>query len=103
MSRKFGTRASGAPFDTAVIQAVWEKAVIVPGIDPAKIRRDACGAWIERHQYEITVGNGTGWEIDHIRPVAQGGTEDLGNLQALQWENNRRKGDQYPDWECARA
>ena len=38
----------------------------------------------------------TGWEIDHIKPVARGGSDDLSNLQPLYWETNRNKGDQYP-------
>ena len=37
-----------------------------------------------------------GWEVDHIKPVARGGTDSMENLQPLQWENNRKKGDNYP-------
>jgi 5-methylcytosine-specific restriction endonuclease McrA len=38
-----------------------------------------------------------GWEIDHIKPVAKRGGDEITNLQPLQWENNRRKGDDYPN------
>ena len=31
-----------------------------------------------------------GWEIDHINP---NGGDGIGNLQPLQWQNNRAKGD----------
>jgi len=41
-----------------------------------------------------------GWEIDHIMPTSLGGTDDVGNLQPLHWENNRKKGDSYP-WYCS--
>jgi hypothetical protein len=37
-----------------------------------------------------------GWEIDHIQPVAKGGSDDLSNLQPLNWKNNASKGDTYP-------
>ena len=39
-------------------------------------------------------------EIDHIKPVSQDGGDELSNLQPLQWENNRHKGDDWPDWSC---
>jgi len=37
-----------------------------------------------------------GWEIDHIEPLSKGGVDIIDNLQPLQWENNRKKGDDYP-------
>lgn len=40
-----------------------------------------------------------GWEIDHIKPVARGGGDELSNLQPLNWKNNAAKSDTYP-WSC---
>jgi 5-methylcytosine-specific restriction endonuclease McrA len=37
-----------------------------------------------------------GWQIDHKHPIDDGGSDSLANLQPLQSEENREKGDQYP-------
>ncbi|HEX2961344.1 MAG TPA: HNH endonuclease [Ignavibacteriales bacterium] len=95
MMRLYNTDSKGTAFRPDVIDAVWKKARIVPGADPEQIRKDSCGAWIERKNYGVTVHKGTGWEIDHILPVVRGGTDKLNNLQALQWENNRQKADSF--------
>ena len=72
------------------IQEVWEKGQIVENIDAMKWRRkDACGAWINRNLYGDH-DSLYGWEIDHIDPD---GSDDINNLQPLQWENNVVKSD----------
>jgi len=86
-------------FDSNLIEAVWKKGVIVPGNDPSIFRKDSCGAWIKRSDYG-DVNSIYGWEIDHIRPRIKGGVTSLGNLQPLQWENNRYKSDDWPNWFC---
>jgi hypothetical protein len=96
MSRCPNTDARGKPFSEAAIEAVWKKGT--PESFYTTFRTDACGASMQRTQYGKT--EQWGWEIDHIKPVAEGGTDDLANLKPLQWENNRHKGDSYPDWEC---
>jgi hypothetical protein len=97
--RQSNTDRSGRSFSEATVNAVWNKGQIVSGYDPNVWRKDACGVWIKRSEYgQITQ---YGWEIDHIRPVALGGGDEPINLQPLQWENNRHKGDNWPQWSCA--
>lgn len=96
MSRLPNTRVGGSPFTDETIVAVWDKAKKDP--EYLLFRRDRCGALIQREKFGKF--ERWGWEIDHIQPVANGGTDRLINLQPLQWENNRHKGDDFPDWEC---
>jgi len=95
MGRNFNTTTAGGSFDAKTIEAVWNKATTVAG---STLRRDKCSALISREKYGKT--EQYGWEIDHMKPVAKGGTDELGNLQPLRWENNRHKSDNYPDWQC---
>ena len=86
-------------FDTKVIEQVWNKGVIVDGYDQTLFRKDCCGAWIVKSEYGKT--GPFGWEIDHVFPQVKGGSEDLVNLRPMQWENNRSKSDDYPNYDSA--
>lgn len=82
-------------FDERMIEAVWRRGTFVPGYT---WRKDKCGAPIKREDY----GNREskyGWEIDHINPD---GSDNLENLQPLQWKNNVAKSDSKGGrWTCA--
>jgi hypothetical protein len=93
-------KSSGGEFNALEIQAIWEKALGIPRLDMRLWRQDTCGAYMYRYDYG-NVKSKWGWEIDHKYPVAHGGTDVLTNLQALHWENNRRKGDSVTGFTCA--
>jgi hypothetical protein len=95
MTNRTGT---GQPFSDQIVQYVWSKGGMDAQYDTATWRYDTCGTWMRRQDY----GNRQsehGWEIDHIRPLARGGSDDPENLQPLNWRNNQAKGDSYP-WHC---
>jgi hypothetical protein len=71
-------------------KAVWEKSSGVRGMDKSTHRRDAYGNVIHWKQY----GSDTrmGWNIDHIKPKALGGSDGLRNLQVLQTTKNKSLG-----------
>lgn len=76
-------------FDNEVLKAVWRKGKVIPDYDPNVWRWDSYGSVMKYAEY----GNRQskhGWEVDHINPR---GSDNLSNLQPLQWENNVRKSD----------
>ena len=100
MIRNPNTDINGRPFAQTTVSVVWKKGKPIDGYDANTWRYDVCGKPMKFSDYGKT-NSEHGWEVDHIHPVAKGGSDDLSNLQPLQWLNNRHKGDNFPNWSCA--
>jgi hypothetical protein len=93
ISRKPGTKRSGASYTSLELRAVFNKGRVAQGYDSSEYRFDPCGALMKFSMHGVREAGNFGWEADHIVAVAKGGTDDLSNLQPLQWQNNASKGD----------
>ncbi|MDY3853136.1 MAG: HNH endonuclease signature motif containing protein [Prevotella sp.] len=78
---------------------VWELATKVDGYDPDIWRKDFAGAWLRKDSYGMHTKYG--WEVDHLRPLSKGGTNDLSNLTALHWQNDQTKGANWPEFKTS--
>ncbi len=98
MARTPNTDRSGNPWSEETKIQVWQKGEVIPSLSPVAWRKDICGTVIKFNEH----GNrdsGHGWEIDHIKSVAERGSDEIDNLQPLNWKNNADKDDQQ-NWRC---
>ncbi|MDE7347567.1 MAG: HNH endonuclease [Muribaculaceae bacterium] len=80
-----------------LIDAVWQKATVIPNNNPSVFRQDYAGAWIRRDEFGKS--STYGWQIDHIVPVSMDGTDDIDNLVPLHYINNLMRANRYPRWQ----
>ena len=102
-NRHRGTQSDGRAFSQEQIEAMWQKACDAMETHP--LLSTACktfskafkegthvlddyGHVLFKEDYGLKGKHG--WEIDHIDPD---GSDDIDNLQPLQWENNVDKSD----------
>ena len=69
---------------------VWNKADNIPSKDPDKYREDPYGNEMFYNSYGKD--SPMGWQVDHIKPTSRGGSDHTVNLQALNSQVNREKG-----------
>ncbi len=79
-------------FSEETIWQVWGKGSVIGANDPVLWRMDMCGAWIYRSYYEKKDSE-YGWEIAHIKPLSEGGTNKISNLIPIHCGNATRKKD----------
>ena len=72
-------------------EKTWNNAKLIRGKDKDVYRQDPYG----NTMYKPSHGKSSamGWDVDHIKPQAQGGSDATRNLQALNSSVNRSKGD----------
>lgn len=97
--RVYGTDYYGGSFSDEIRDKVWRKAYKENGAKignaTGTIAFDVYGNKIHKNKYGHPDSK-YGWEIDHKHPQSRGGTDKIINLQPLQWQENRTKGDIYP-------
>lgn len=75
------------------INAAWEKALKVSGVDASEFRKDSCGAWIRKSLFgKRFEACSMGWGIITIT--------ESNELLAMQWENLQSRAENFPVWSC---
>ncbi len=100
MARKHNTDRNGGSWSESTKKAVWNKGKEIPDYSADVWRWDKCGK-VMKYSEHGNRDSEYGWEIDHINPVSNGGSDNIGNLQPLNWSNNVDKADKL-NWSCPR-
>ena len=78
-------------FGALEVALVWSKAKEIPGQDPLSWRADDYGNYLFRSDRGKS-DSPYGWDVDHIVPLALGGTNEIANLRPLRCSKNRSLG-----------
>ena len=78
---------------------VWAKGVHISGSGDTELRRDEYGCTMRRDKHGDRYHD-QGWEMDHIKPKKEGGSDELRNLRPLNWKINVERGNKEGDIGC---
>lgn len=80
-------------YSKELLDLIFSKGSLIKGMDPKKYRKDCFGNIMYRYSY----GKYTklGWNVDHSKPIAKGGTNSIRNLQPMNCFANCSKRDRY--------
>lgn len=76
------------------LNQIWDKGQTIRGKNPDLYRQDKYGNMMYKPSYGKT--SAMGWNVDHSKPQALGGTDHLNNLQPMNSRENSSKGKKYP-------
>ncbi|MBR4219458.1 MAG: HNH endonuclease [Bacteroidales bacterium] len=78
------------PYSVETLNKIWDKGIIIKGKNPNKYRKDVNG----NEMYKASYGKYSkmGWNVDHKKAKANGGSDSLRNLQPMNSRANSSKG-----------
>lgn len=75
------------------LNQIWDKGSTIKGKNPNLYRKDIYGNTMYKPSYGKM--SPMGWNVDHSKPQALGGTDHLNNLQPMNSKANCSKGKKY--------
>lgn len=75
------------------LDQIWDKGKPIKGKNPDLYRQDKYGNQMFKPSYGKF--SEMGWNVDHSKPQAMGGTDHLNNLQPMNSRANSSKNDKY--------
>ena len=80
-------------YSEELLDLIFSKGSVVSGMNPKLYRKDCYGNLMFR--YSCGKYTNLGWNVDHSKPIAKGGTNSIRNLQPMNCFANCSKGARY--------